>query len=194
MLGREAVVDREDMHVGVAADAPAQVVMGVEVAGDEAAAMEVDEQGPRLPGSRRIVARADHASAALDGEVGDRADRDRRGRQSPALPGAIPAALRGQPVDRARRPQGGAQGEHELHLRMQRRPLDRHRRRGPTGAAARRPAAQTSSAPPGIRDAGARSDGCRRRGDGCIAGMPCWSAVVRRQLPCILRGDLDAHS
>ena len=47
MFRREPVIDREDVHVGVAAEAPAQAVMGVEIAHDEAAAVIVDQQRPR---------------------------------------------------------------------------------------------------------------------------------------------------
>ena len=45
VLRRESVVDRQDVDSGVAAHQPAQPVVGVEVADDEAAAVEEDQQG-----------------------------------------------------------------------------------------------------------------------------------------------------
>ena len=52
MLGGEPVVDRHHVRADVAAQQPAEPVVGVEVAEHEAAAVEVDEQGAasRAPG------------------------------------------------------------------------------------------------------------------------------------------------
>ena len=128
MLGREPIVDREDMHVGVAADAAAQVVVAVEVAEHETAAVIVDQQRPRTARGRRIVARGEGAVAAVDGDVRHRADRDRRAGDGRGVVAEIPPRdVRGQRRDRRAAPEV-AQGDQELHLRMQHGPLDHHRR------------------------------------------------------------------
>ena len=75
MFGGQAIVDREDVNVRMTANAAAQAIVGLDVAGHKAAAVVVDEQGPRSTGGRCIVTRTHDATAAVDQDIGDRADR-----------------------------------------------------------------------------------------------------------------------
>ena len=57
MLGREAVVDRHDEHLGEGAELATQHVVGVQISDDEAAAVEVEDGRQTLGrGGARVVA------------------------------------------------------------------------------------------------------------------------------------------
>ena len=80
-LGREPVVDRQHDDVGLAADPAALVVVGVEVADDEAAAVEEHQRRERARRPRGGRARAaERPAGEVEHEVLDRARRGRRRR------------------------------------------------------------------------------------------------------------------
>ena len=161
VLGRKPVIDRQDVDVGIAADAPAQSVMGVEVARHEAAAVVVDQQraAGRLSGWRVVACGDDVALAA--GRW-----RDRRQRRPGSARPAIVSGLAGA-ASFALPPRSGPASALAAALHAGRAAscicgcsAARHRpppAAGPTAAPAGPAAAQTSCARPGIRDAGARS-------------------------------------
>ena len=149
-------------------------------------AAAADRSRPAHNGARRWLPSPPSMAMSADG-----ADRDRPAGDGRRVAAEIPPRdLRGQRRDRRAAPEV-AKGEQELHLRMQHQPRRRPPAAGARGVAEARPAERTTAALPGIRGADARSDGCGRRGDGCIAGMPA-GRCRGRQMPCILRGDLVA--
>ena len=124
MLGREAVVDREHVHVGIAADSPAQAVMSIEIAGNETAAVVVDEQGLRRTGWRIVPCADCLAATTVDDEIADRADRDRPTGNRQSVPAQLPPRFTRYRIEQASRPQQRAERQDELHLRMQCHPID----------------------------------------------------------------------
>ncbi|MNS44818.1 hypothetical protein D3C72_772690 [compost metagenome] len=121
MLGRQAVVDREHVRAGLAAEQPAGGVVGVQVAEHEAAAVEKDHQRVRAAwGVRHVVARAKRPRGALDGELAHGRNRDRR----PGVDERVAAHARAGgghvQIGQGREAELVAHGEHQLHLRIER--------------------------------------------------------------------------
>ena len=182
MLGREPIVDREDMHVGVAADAAAQAVVAVEVAEHEAAAVIIDEQRPRTARGRRIVARGDAPSppsmamsVTAPTAIGRPAIVAVSSRNFwRAVPGSAPRSAR-----RARgraRPAGAASADAGRHPSTTTggRPRQAQLQRGRQGEQQpRRPEFEAL----------AQGRTGRRRGDGCIAGMLAGAVVASPKCP-----------
>ncbi len=157
MLGGEPVVDGEDRDAGPLGQQPAGPVVGVEVAVDEPAAVEVEQQAagltgrdavpPRRQAGRQVVARR----AARRPQVADRADRlaaadDLRGVQHRVA--TVGHGKRLRPGD----PRQPLQPQHQLGLEA----TASARRRPPAGPASRR---STGAGSPSTRLEGGGFDG-----------------------------------
>ena len=92
MLRGQAVVDGEHVRPGVAAEDPAHVVVSVQVAVEEAAAVVVDEQRMGAAGLERFVVAGGDRRRSVDHQVGRRAHGDR---PSPEHRGETPSGLPG---------------------------------------------------------------------------------------------------
>ena len=79
VLRREPVVDRQDAHACLAGEEAAGLIVGVEIADDPAAAVQVDEQRPGSGGlERHVEPGAQVAGRAGQRLLGDARDRQRR--------------------------------------------------------------------------------------------------------------------
>ena len=85
MLGSKAIIDRDDDTMRRIGEMTAEAVMGVEIADDPAAAMEIDEGGKDFPASRRRAAiepqRDDRTGCSWRREFANFGHRRRIGRQ-----------------------------------------------------------------------------------------------------------------
>ena len=153
VLGRKAVVDREHVRAGVAAEDPAHAVVRIEVAVEEAAPVVVHEQRVRSAGLGRCVVPCAERGRGVDLEVLDGADGERfaaehRGQPAPRL------ARVGQRHRLERRLLAALEDrEHELSLGGERLAVDHDRRL----------AGQANLDPAGARRAPARPTAGRAR-------------------------------
>ena len=69
VLGREPVIDRDDPEAAGFGEHPADPVMGVETAGHQPAAVQVDEAGAALAFHRRVEPRGDRTGRTRQDEI-----------------------------------------------------------------------------------------------------------------------------
>jgi hypothetical protein len=125
VLGRLAVLDREHVHAGVAAQHAAGLVVRVEVADDEPAAVQEQQQRMRAARlGRDVVAAAQAPGGTVDLEVADRAHRGRTARRRARLGADVGPCALGRHVGVRRHAEALAHVQQQLHLGVQRLAVD----------------------------------------------------------------------
>ena len=119
MLGREAVVDRKHVDVGVAREQATGLIVRVEVADHPSAAVEEHEQRTSVAtGLRGVVTGAQRPDRTVDREIAYGTDPD-RGACGDLRARADRLAHLGDRRIRIRRPDALGEGEHQREVRVE---------------------------------------------------------------------------